>query len=62
MDKMSPTSNRGGCRIGAGRKRSQPTKAITTKIPIKLLERVDAISKNRTKFICDALTEKLERM
>lgn len=53
---------RGGRRPGAGRKRSVPVRAVTVKIPVSILEQVDAVAKNRTGFIREALADKLERI
>lgn len=62
MTVESSPPGRGGKRLGAGRKRTDPVRALTIKLPIEILEQVDCVSKNRTQFIRDALIEKLERM
>lgn len=62
MNQSSASPGRGGRRPGAGRKSLCQSRSITVKLPTALLELVDSVAKNRTQFIREALTEKLERM
>ena len=56
---MASNTKRGGARPGSGRKNLN-RKPVTVMLDVSLLERIALVCKNRSRFINDAVQEKLD--